>query len=118
MDYHWELKMIELLDEIHRGEVLLEEFIKPMGISRRQPAADIDVSPSRISELVNDALQIWHCAWECSFPWRHVSGSTCRLSTIHVSPAVPWAKKSHPEFVFSGSLLRNCILLPTSQASR
>ena len=45
--------MAELLDEIHPGEILLEEFMKPMGITARQLAADIDVSPSRISELVN-----------------------------------------------------------------
>lgn len=43
----------QLLDEIHPGEVLLEDFMKPMGISARQIAADIDVSPSRISELVH-----------------------------------------------------------------
>ena len=45
--------MAKLLDEIHPGEILLEEFLKPMGISARQLSADIDVSPSRISELVN-----------------------------------------------------------------
>lgn len=45
--------MAELLDEIHPGEILLEDFMKPLGISARQLAADIDVSPSRISELVN-----------------------------------------------------------------
>ena len=45
--------MAELLDEIHPGEILLEDFMKPMGIAARQLAADIDVSPSRISELVN-----------------------------------------------------------------
>lgn len=45
--------MTQLLDEIHPGEVLLEDFMKPMGISARQLAADIDVPPSRISELVN-----------------------------------------------------------------
>ena len=45
--------MAELLDEIHPGEILLDAFIRPMGISARQLAADIDVSPSRISELVN-----------------------------------------------------------------
>lgn len=45
--------MAKLLDEIHPGEILLEDFMKPMGISARQLAADIDVSPSRISELVN-----------------------------------------------------------------
>jgi antitoxin HigA-1 len=33
--------------------ILLEDFMKPMGISARRLAADIDVSPSRISELVN-----------------------------------------------------------------
>ena len=41
------------LDEIHPGEILLEDFMKPLGISARQLAADIDVSPSRISELVH-----------------------------------------------------------------
>lgn len=45
--------MAKLLDEIHPGEILLEEFMKPMGITARRLAADIDVSPSRISELVN-----------------------------------------------------------------
>ena len=45
--------MAKLLDEIHPGEILLEDFMKPMGISARQLAANIDVSPSRISELVN-----------------------------------------------------------------
>ena len=45
--------MAKLLEEIYPGEILLEDFMKPMGISARQLAADIDVSPSRISELVN-----------------------------------------------------------------
>lgn len=45
--------MTKLLDEIHPGEVLLEDFMKPMSISARQLAADIDVSPSRISEIVH-----------------------------------------------------------------
>jgi addiction module HigA family antidote len=45
--------MAKLLDEIHPGEILLEDFMKPMGITARQLAADIDVSPSRISEIVH-----------------------------------------------------------------
>ena len=45
--------MTKKLDEIHPGEVLLEDFMKPMGISARQLSADIDVSASRISELVH-----------------------------------------------------------------
>ena len=43
----------ELLDEIHPGEILLEEFMKPLGITARQLAADMDVPPSRISDIVN-----------------------------------------------------------------
>lgn len=46
-------KTTELLDEIHPGEILLEEFMKPMCITARQLAADIDVPPSRISDIVN-----------------------------------------------------------------
>jgi addiction module HigA family antidote len=45
--------MTERLDEIHPGEILLEDFMKPMGITARQLASDIDVSPSRVSELVH-----------------------------------------------------------------
>ena len=45
--------MTDLLDEIHPGEILLEDFLKPMGVTARPLAADIDVSPSRISEIIN-----------------------------------------------------------------
>lgn len=50
--------MSKLLDEIHPGEILLEDFMKPMGITARQIAADIDVSPSRISEIIHGARPI------------------------------------------------------------
>jgi addiction module HigA family antidote len=45
--------MSKLLDEIHPGEILLEDFMKPMGITARQIAADIDLSQSRISDIVH-----------------------------------------------------------------
>ena len=45
--------MSELLEEIPPGEILLEDFMKPMKLSARQVAADIDVSPSRISEIIH-----------------------------------------------------------------
>jgi addiction module HigA family antidote len=48
----------KLLDEIHPGEILLEDYMKPMGITARQLAADIDVSPSRISEIVHGTRPI------------------------------------------------------------
>ena len=50
--------MAQLLDEIHPGEILLEDFMKPMGITGQQLAADIDVSPSRISELVHGSRPV------------------------------------------------------------
>ena len=34
------------------GEVLLEEFIKPLGISQYQIAKDVGVPPRRINEIV------------------------------------------------------------------
>ncbi len=57
-DYHYEQKMTKLLDETHPGEVLLEDFMRPMGITGRQLAADIDVSPSRTSDLVSGGRPI------------------------------------------------------------
>jgi len=46
-------KKTELLDPIHPGEILGEEFLKPMGISINQLARDLDVPPNRISLIVN-----------------------------------------------------------------
>ncbi|MEX2515522.1 MAG: HigA family addiction module antitoxin [Gammaproteobacteria bacterium] len=40
------------LPNIHPGEILLEEFLKPMQISQNALARAIDVSPRRINEIV------------------------------------------------------------------
>lgn len=45
--------MTKLLDEIHPGEILKEDFMVPLGITTRQLSTDLDVAPSRISEIVN-----------------------------------------------------------------
>ena len=37
---------------VHPGEILLEEFLKPMGISQYRLARDIGVQPRRINEIV------------------------------------------------------------------
>lgn len=44
--------MARKLPPVHPGEVLLEEFLKPMGISQYQLAKDISVPPRRINEIV------------------------------------------------------------------
>jgi addiction module HigA family antidote len=40
------------LHPIHPGEVLLEEFLKPLGMSQSRLALDIGVHPRRINEIV------------------------------------------------------------------
>jgi len=40
------------LHPVHPGEVLLEEFLKPMQLSQNRLALDIGVHPRRINEIV------------------------------------------------------------------
>jgi antitoxin HigA-1 len=40
------------LKPIHPGEILLEEFLKPMGVSQYRLAKDTHVPPRRINEIV------------------------------------------------------------------
>jgi antitoxin HigA-1 len=42
----------DLLPNPHPGEILLEEFLKPMGLSQNRVAREIHVPPRRINELV------------------------------------------------------------------
>jgi addiction module HigA family antidote len=59
----------EKMKPIHPGEILLEEFLKPMGLSQNQLANDIGVPPRRINEIVHGkrrvtadtALRLAHC---------------------------------------------------------
>lgn len=44
--------MRKKLANIHPGEVLLEEFLKPLGVSQNRLARDIRVPPRRINEIV------------------------------------------------------------------
>jgi len=41
------------LEPIHTGEILLKEFLKPMGNSQYQLAKDINVDPRRINAIVH-----------------------------------------------------------------
>ncbi len=44
--------MTERLPNIHPGEVLLEEFLKPLGLSQNRVAREIGVPPRRVNEIV------------------------------------------------------------------
>src|ERR1043166_1562491 len=41
------------LDPIPPGEILLEEFMRPNGISQNRLAPDIDVNPARVNDIVH-----------------------------------------------------------------
>lgn len=43
----------KLLEPIHPGEILFEDFMKPLGVSINRLARDIVVPPGRISAIVN-----------------------------------------------------------------
>jgi antitoxin HigA-1 len=43
----------KLLEPIHPGEILLEDFMRPMGVSINRLARDTVVPPGRISAIVN-----------------------------------------------------------------
>ncbi len=45
--------MTAKLPPIHPGEVLLEEFLEPVGLSQYRLAKDISVPPRRINEIVH-----------------------------------------------------------------
>ena len=44
--------MVEKLHPVHPGEVLLEEFIKPMNLSQNRLAIEIGIDARRVNEIV------------------------------------------------------------------
>ncbi|MBI3208219.1 MAG: HigA family addiction module antidote protein [Candidatus Solibacter usitatus] len=52
------MKPSKKLDPIHPGEILREDFMKPLGISINQLARDLDVPPNRIGAIVNGTRSI------------------------------------------------------------
>ena len=50
--------MTKVLPNIHPGEILFEEFLKPMCISQNKIAREIGVPPRRINEIVHGKRSI------------------------------------------------------------
>ncbi len=50
--------MANKLTPITPGDILLEEYLKPMEISQNKLAKDINVPPNRISQIVNGKREI------------------------------------------------------------
>ena len=46
------------LPPVHPGEILLEEFMKPLGITQNQLGRDLGISPRRINEIVHGKRRV------------------------------------------------------------
>lgn len=46
-------KVAKRLSPIPPGEILIEEFMKPLGLSQNRLARDIDVNPARVNDIVH-----------------------------------------------------------------
>lgn len=46
------------LAPVHPGEILMEEFIEPLGITQHRVAVAIEVAPRRINEIVHGKRRI------------------------------------------------------------
>ena len=76
VDYHQD-KTLKTLPNTHPGEVLLEEFLKPLDISQNRLARAMGVPPRRINEIVHGK--------------RAVSADTAiRLSRARGTSEQPW----------------------------
>jgi len=51
-------KIPKLLDPIHPGEILIEDFMKPLDISINRLARDLHVPPNRIHGIVHGTRSI------------------------------------------------------------
>ena len=49
---------MEILENIHPGEILLEEFLNPMQISAYKLSKDIDIPQTRISQIIKGNRRI------------------------------------------------------------
>jgi antitoxin HigA-1 len=47
-----------IMEPVHPGEILLEEFLKPLGLSQYQLAKELNVPPRRINEIVHGERRI------------------------------------------------------------
>ena len=89
-------QMREKLEAVHPGEVLLEEFLEPMGVSQYRLATDIGVAPGRINQIVhgrraitaNTALRLSHYFGTSARFWLNLqTGYDLDVAREHPLPA-------------------------------
>jgi addiction module HigA family antidote len=53
-----EVSIVTVVAPIHPGEVLMEEFLEPLGVTQHRLAVQIGVPPRRISEIVHGKRRV------------------------------------------------------------
>ncbi len=87
---------IKTLPDIHPGEVLLEEFLAPLGISQNALARTAGVPPRRINEIVpgkrgvsaDTAVRLAAALGTSERFWL-----ACSPTTISKKSTAPWARR-------------------------
>lgn len=89
--------MSKKMKPIYPGEILMEEFLVPFGISQYRLAKDIDVPPRRINEIIHGS--------------RAISADTAlRLGKYFKNSPQFWINlQSHYELAVEGDVLFNVL---------
>ncbi|WP_125613375.1 HigA family addiction module antitoxin [Specibacter cremeus] len=58
VDYHQEVARMDRISPIHSGEVLMDEFLDPLGVTPHRLAIAVGVPPRRINEIVHGKRRI------------------------------------------------------------
>ena len=99
VDYHWEGPMATevIMPPVHPGEILLREFLEPLGLSQYQLARSIAVPARRINEIVHSERRI---SADTALRLSRFFGTserfwmTCRHATTWKSKRAAWARRS------------------------
>jgi plasmid maintenance system antidote protein VapI len=55
------MRKSELMAPVHPGEILREDFMKPLGLSVNKLALELHVPATRIGEIVHERRRRRHC---------------------------------------------------------
>ena len=87
-------KTEELMPPVHPGEILHEDFMKPLDLTTNRLALELHVPATRIGEIVHErrritaetALRLARFFNTNAEFWLEISGSICRTSMTWKSP--------------------------------
>jgi hypothetical protein len=89
--------MDKSLSPIHPGEILLEDFMKPLGLTKYRLAQSLGITPIHISQIVNwKVLLAWiqPCVWRVILAQVQQSGFVYRFVMLWKLQNGSWANAS------------------------